>query len=39
MRQDYFEKRVGSFEGIFARRRASMNTNQDTENYILDVRS
>jgi dienelactone hydrolase len=39
MMQDYFEKIVGAFEGDSARRRASLNTKQDAENYILDVRS
>ena len=39
MIQDHFEKKVGAFEGDSARRRASLNTKQDAENYILDVRS
>jgi dienelactone hydrolase len=39
MMQDHFEKRVGALEGNSARRRASLKTKQDAENYILDVRS
>jgi len=39
MMQDYYEKKVGAFEGDSAKRRASLNTKQDAENYILDLRS
>ena len=39
MMQDHFEKKVGALEGNSTRRRASLKTKQDAENYILDVKS
>jgi len=39
MMQDHFENKVGALEGNSARRRATLKTKQDAENYILDVRS